>query len=117
MLFREEGPVSPTPWLGVDLARVPGTNRWVGGRPRGDFTGDNFEFFVQSVDFAANNSTAAAKGEFFLTAEPQDTGVITISLAGTGPTAGWYSSNVGATATMSDGNITGYRLDGGPVQT
>lgn len=115
VLFREEGPTSPTPWLGIDLTRVEGTNRWVGGRPRGDFTGDNFEFFIQAIDENTNDAAAAAKGEFFLTSQPQDTGAITITLDGTGPIAGWYTSDVGATATTSSGTITGYRLDGGVV--
>jgi len=62
VLFRESGIAGPTTWLGVDLARVPGTNSWVGGLPIAG-SGSDYEFIVQAVDVNGNLGVADAKGE------------------------------------------------------
>ncbi len=116
VLFRAEN--ASGPWLPVDLVKVPGQARWLGGRPNAVPGEDGpYEFIVQAVDSSANISTATGKGVNFDTITPNlNQGVtVTVSDPITPPSSGWYPGRVGndviATAT-SDETITSYILDG-----
>ncbi len=116
VLFRAENAAGP--WLPVDLVKVPGQSRWLGGRPNSGPGEDGpYEFIVQAADSSANVSTATGKGINFDTITPNlNQGVtVTVSDPTTPPSSGWYPGRTGndviATAT-SDETITSYILDG-----
>ena len=116
VLFRAEN--ASGSWLPVDLVKVPGQPRWLGGRPNAVAGEDGpYEFIVQAVDSSANISTATGKGVNFDTITPNlNQGVtVTVSDPISSPSSGWYPGRVGndviATAT-SDETITSYILDG-----
>ena len=82
VLFRADD--ASGPWLSVDLVKVPGQSRWLGGRPANETDTGPFEYIVQAVDSDANVATATGKGVNFETITPNlNQGVsITVSDAG-----------------------------------
>ena len=106
-------------WLSVDLVKVPGASRWLGGRPANETDTGPFEYIVQAVDSDANVATATGKGVNFETITPDLNQGVSVTVSDVGdPVMGWYPGRSGtdvvATATSED-QITSYILDG--VQT
>ena len=120
VLFREDG--ASGPWSQVDLANVPNSDQWLGGRPRpSGSTATAFEYVVQAVSNWGDVSIASGKAINFDTISPQlNQGVtVTVSESGT-QTLGWYpgrdGSDVVAIATSSS-PLCSYILDGEPSGT
>ncbi len=113
VLFTPES--SPGTWTALDLAPSNG-NTWSGAAP--DPGGVAVQYFVEAVDGAGNVASSNNNGSDFgsSSAAGSTSAALSISLAGTQPTTGYFQGAVTATVGLGAGAIAplSYRLDGGP---
>ena len=106
---------SPGTWTALDLALSNG-NTWSGAAPNpGDVA---VQYFVEAVDAAGNVASSNNNGSDFgsSTAAGSTSAALSISLAGTQPTTGYFQGAVTATVSLGSAATAplSYMLDGGP---
>ena len=106
---------SPGTWTALDLALSNG-NTWSGAAPNPG--GVAVQYFVEAVDAAGNVASSNNNGSDFgsSTAAGSTSAALSISLAGTQPTTGYFQGAVTATVGLGAGATAplSYTLDGGP---
>ncbi len=106
-------PANPATWTALDLSSTDGQN-WTGAGP--STSSSQAQYIVEAVDAAGNVAVSNNEGADFNGApQPSSTqsGDVSITLSGTGPKNGYYTSAVAATITSLSGAT--YVLDGAPA--